>query len=106
MSPRSLIQYVLLSGLILSVLILLIGMAMKLLSQDLSAPAVGLYDLARADIGFTDRLMAFGVLVLAFTPVTRVLLLVILWGIQRDWIFMGVALFVLATLASSIFFSF
>ena len=46
--------------------------------------------------------MALGVLVLAATPLFRVLALVVLWTRERDWRFVVVALLVVATLSMAI----
>jgi len=89
-------------GLIGGLAFLLAGLIIELVSGSLRAPAVRLFDVGRSDLRLDDRLMAIGVLALALTPVLRVTSLIVLWALERDWRFVGVAVVVLLTLAASL----
>ena len=69
------------------------------IGRENDAPAARLWHL---DGGLGPALTTLGVMVLAFTPALRVLALVVVWWHERDWRFVGVALFVVATLAVGI----
>jgi uncharacterized membrane protein len=90
------VGWVLRGGLLISVLLLAGGMALRLASGESDAPPVRLWDLQAGDFGLT--LTTLGILVLALTPGLRVLALVVLWWRQKDFRFVAVALAVAATL--------
>jgi uncharacterized membrane protein len=96
------VQRVLQSGLALAVALLLLGLGLKLAAGDHRAPAVQLLEIFDAHLPLGDRVMALGALVLAATPVVRVLLLILLWVRERDWRFVAVAVAVLATLGLAV----
>ncbi len=96
------VQRLLLAGLIAAFAFLLAGMIIDLVRGSSAAPAVRLFDLARAGVHLGDRVMAIGVLLLALTPAVRVLSLVVLWAVERDWRFVTVAVVVAVTLAISL----
>jgi uncharacterized membrane protein len=93
------VGWVLRIGLTLAVLLLASGLLVLLATGADDAPAARLWHL---DGGLGPALTTLGVMVLAFTPALRVLALVVVWWHERDWRFVGVALFVVATLAVGI----
>jgi uncharacterized membrane protein len=104
-APKSegvLIQWLLRTGLGISVALMAAGLAVQLGSGARHSNAVRMFELARAPASLGERVMALGILVLAFTPVLRVVALVLLWVKERDWRFVAVALTVAATLALAI----
>lgn len=97
-----LVQLLLQSGLAISALLMLAGLVVQLASGAHGAVSVKMFEIATAKVGTGTRLMALGILVLAFTPVFRVLMLVGLWTRERDWRFVGVAMTVVVVLAIAI----
>jgi uncharacterized membrane protein len=55
-----------------------------------------------AVIGKPYAIICLGMLLLALTPVVRVALSVIFFLVQRDWLYVGITLFVLAVLTLSL----
>lgn len=96
------VQRLLQSGLALSALLMAAGLLLQLASGVRGAESVKMFEVASAPVSLGQRLMALGILVLAFTPVFRVLMLVALWIRERDWRFVGVALAVVVVLAAAI----
>ena len=96
------VQRLLRGGLALSVVLMAVGLAVQLASGSRYAAPVRMFDVADANVTTGARLMALGILVLAFTPVLRVLALVLLWAKERDWRFVGVAVVVAVTLGLAI----
>jgi uncharacterized membrane protein len=95
------VQLLLRVGLALSTALMTAGMLVRLARGDHSSVPVRLFELGAApDLGLL--LIALGILALAMTPALRVLSLVLIWGRERDWRFVGVALAVAVTLALSI----
>jgi uncharacterized membrane protein len=91
------VQAILRGGLAISVALMAVGVGLRLAEGRHDAPAVALFALSHPDDpGLT--LIAFGILALALTPALRVFALVYLWARERDVRFVGVALFVIATL--------
>ena len=92
------IQWVLRAGLGLGVTAMAIGLVIDLAEGDLAAVAVPLWSLfGVGSVG--DRAMALGILVLALTPVVRVVALVIVWWREHDRRFAAVGAAVLVVLA-------
>jgi uncharacterized membrane protein len=96
------VQWVLRVGLFGSVVAMTIGLSIHLASGAEDAPAVRLWALFQHTSDAGLALTAIGILMLALTPVFRVLVLVPLWWRERDYRFVAVALAVLATLALSV----
>jgi uncharacterized membrane protein len=94
------VQTILRGGLGLSVLLMATGIVVRLAGGRHDAPAVKLFAIGGGDVGLT--LIAVGILVLALTPLMRVLALLTLWARERDARFVAVALFVIATLTVSV----
>ena len=89
-------------GLALSMALMLLGLALKLMSGDHSVPAAVMGDLFKSGIPPGDRVMGFGIIVFAFTPAFRVLTLLILWFRERDWRFVVISAVVLILLGIAI----
>ncbi len=95
------VEWLLRGGLIVAVVLMAIGLALKVASGSDRSPAVKLFELSAAE-SEGDRLMAIGVLVLAVTPALRVLALVWMWTRERDWRFVAVSCAVVVTLVVSV----
>ena len=95
----------LLAGLTLSGVLLSVGLAVALTwaQPRPEGPPHPLAAVARgAAAGNGADLMALGLLALMATPVVRVVVLGIGWGLEREWWFLGVASTVLGLLALSL----
>lgn len=98
---QRIVQTLLRAGLVVAVVLMAVGLAMKIVSG--SRHSVGVKLFALGDAGSSaDLIMALGVLALALTPAFRVLALVVLWSRERDWHFVGVALAVIVTLSVAV----
>jgi uncharacterized membrane protein len=97
---RRFIQLVLRGGLALSFVLMVVGLVLKAVGGDGSAPATPLFSLG-AEGAVGDTVMAVGILVLAATPAIRVLSLIVLWAREKDWHYTGVAVVVLVVLAAA-----
>jgi uncharacterized membrane protein len=95
------VQWVLRGGLAVACAALVIGLVLALATGDHLAHAVRLHDVLRAE-PLSDRLLACGLVVLAFTPVVRVAALVVIWALERDRRFVLVGLAVVIVLAAAI----
>ena len=99
-SEHAFIQWVLRLGLGASSLLMLAGLILRATDHETGTPPAPLFHLMRADdVGSST--MAIGVLILALTPIARVVALALIWMRERDWRFVGVATFVLAMLGIS-----
>lgn len=94
------VQVLLRVGLGLAVVLMAVGLVMKVASGSVRSTGIELFALTAGSTA--DLVMALGVLVLAATPVFRVLALVALWTRERDWRFVAVALLVIITLSLGI----
>lgn len=105
-ADRRWVQGLLRGGLGLAVLLMLMGIGMHLcqiLNQTpMTAVRIQLSDLTDSSVQIADRLLGWGIFVLAVTPAVRVVMLMLLWAKERDWKYAGVSLFVLMTLALSV----
>lgn len=88
-------------GLGVSVTLMLAGLAFAIVSGEHDPVPVRLSGLA-TDGSVPDRLMAGGVLVLALTPVVRVVSLIVIWAKERDVRFVAVGVTVVAVLVTSL----
>ena len=95
------VQWVLRGGLAIACVMLLIGMAIALAAGEHAAGAVRLHEVL-SDGTVADRVIACGLLLLALTPVVRVLSLVAIWTLERDRKFALVALIVVVVLGAAI----
>ncbi|HEY1553464.1 MAG TPA: DUF1634 domain-containing protein [Kofleriaceae bacterium] len=95
------VQWVLRGGLAIAVVLMLAGLAIALVTGQRMAGAVSFADLL-AGHSLPDQLIALGLLVLAATPLARVIALVIIWTVQRDRTFALLGLVVVAILAAAI----
>lgn len=100
---RIMVRILLQSGLWLSISLMLFGILLNISQGHSEVKLLGLKDLFSPTESLANRLLIWGVFVLALTPVFRVGALVLLWIKEKDWRFVAVALFVLATLSISIF---
>ncbi len=94
-------QWVLRGGLALSCVLLAVGLAMALATGEHAAGVVRLHEVLSQ--GTTaDRVIACGLLLLAMTPVVRVLSLVVIWILEGDKKYALVALVVVVVLGIAI----
>lgn len=98
MSTSRSIQWILRAGLLLALGLMVTGAVIKFASGDMAVHPVGLLEWRHSALPWGERLMTLGILVLALTPVFRVLALIGLWAEEKDWRFVGVACAVLVTL--------
>ena len=94
-------QWVLRAGLAISCVLLAVGLVMALVSGEHAAAAIKLHSALSAGT-VPDRVIALGLVLLAMTPVVRVLSLVVIWMLERDRKFAMVALVVVVVLAAAI----
>ncbi len=84
---------------------MLAGAILDLSSHHLLVTSVrfdDLFGMGARPLTLGDKLMGWGILILAATPAFRVIALFILWMRERDWKFVIVAAVVMITLALSI----
>lgn len=98
---QRIIQWLLRGGLIIAVVLMATGLAMKIAAGARHAPGVKMFSIGSTG-STADTLMALGVLVLALTPAFRVVALVVLWARERDWRFVAVACLVVVTLSIAV----
>ena len=96
------VQQLLRGGLGAAAALMALGLAVQLASGVRGSVSVEMFGVGAAGIPLGERLMALGILVLAFTPVLRVVVLIALWTKERDWRFVAVAVAVLLTLSAAI----
>lgn len=97
-----LVQRLLQAGLICAVLLMATGLVLELASGARASMPAEIFDLGEPGIPLGQRLMALGIVVLAFTPFFRVVILAGLWLKERDWRFFAVAMAVMLTLGLAI----
>jgi uncharacterized membrane protein len=101
------VHWSLLLGVVLSGVLLGTGLAVALIRDDprpeLKKPLPVEVLLRDGRDGNGVALIYLGLLALMVTPVLRVVVLVIGWGVEGDWRFAGVALAVLGLLGVSVF---
>lgn len=95
------VQLLLRVGLAASVMMMLTGLVMKVVSGSRHSDGIRLFSMADA-ASVADATMAIGVLVLAVTPVFRVVALIVLWTRERDWRFVAVAVTVVVVLGLAV----
>jgi uncharacterized membrane protein len=95
------VQWVLRLGLALSCVLLAAGLAIALATGQHVAAPLRLHHIL-SDGTVADRVIALGLLLLAMTPVVRVLSLVVIYALERDRKFVIVALAVVAVLTAAI----
>jgi len=95
------VQWVLRGGLAISCALLVVGVAIALATGEYVAVPVRLHHLM-SEGTVADRVIGLGLLLLAMTPVVRVLSLVVIYAVERDRKFTVVALVVVAVLAAAI----
>lgn len=96
-SARRIVHGILRGGLMVSIGLMALGLALKLGSGDHHERSVELMHLGRSGSA-GDTVMGLGVLVLGLTPALRVVVLAGVWVHQRDWRFVWVATVVVTTL--------
>ena len=75
------------------------------MAGDIRATGISVWSLFDGSLSSGDFFLTLGVLVLAMTPALRILLLMAWWAREKDWLFVGVAMMVTATLAFSVWIS-
>jgi uncharacterized membrane protein len=101
-TDRKVVQFLLRSGLGLSVILMFVGLVISLSSGETTPTPVEMKNIFAPGISLGNHLMGAGVLLLGLTPVLRVLMLVYLWYREKDWKFAIIALIVFVTLMVSI----
>ncbi len=101
MLAQQIVQWLLRGGLAVSVVLMAVGLVMNLAAGTDRSDGVEMFALGAATTA-GDTVMAVGVLVLAATPALRVFALVVLWALERDWRFVGVAVSVVAALCVAV----
>lgn len=98
------VHWTLLSGLFVSAVLLVAGMALMLFKGESSSPPhQSLGELLSESLRFRGpALTVLGLLVLMVTPILRVIVLSIGWALEHQWRFTAVALAVLALLIISL----
>lgn len=99
------VHSLLLWGLIISCAFLLIGLLLVFWRHEprpVGFPEAGYALLRHAMQGNGVAILNLGLLILILTPSFRVLVLVIGWSLDRDWLFAAIALCVLILLAMSL----
>jgi uncharacterized membrane protein len=103
-SERVVVERLLRAGMALSTLLFLAGILVAFSEGGMTPRGLPLFAIAAAaregEVG--EAVAAVGVLVLAATPVVRVLALACLWAREKDFRFMWISLVVAAVLAFSI----
>ena len=94
-------QWILRGGLAIACALLAVGLAIAIATGERVAVAVRLHHLF-AEGTVADRVIALGLLLLAMTPVVRVLSLVGIYAIERDRKFATVAFVVVVVLGAAI----
>ena len=94
-------QWVLRGGLAIACVLIAVGFALALATGERAAAHIRLHEVL-SEGTTADRVMACGLLLLAMTPVVRVLSLVAIWTLERDRRFAAVALVVVVVLALAI----
>lgn len=98
------VHYSLLSGLVVSGLLLGLGLVLVFvehLPRPIQVPQAGFELLRHAMHGEGIAILNLGLLILILTPGLRVAVLVVRWSLDGDWRFAAVALFVLVLLCFS-----
>ena len=95
------VQWVLRGGLAIACVLIGIGLAIALATGEHAAAPVRLHEVL-SEGTTADRVIACGLLLLAMTPVVRVLSLVAIWMLERDKKFAVVALVVVLVLGVAI----
>ncbi len=100
-TTRTIVHHLLRTGLVVSIVLMIVGLVVKLASGDHDAGVVLLLDLHHAP-SLGDALMGAGIAALGATPALRVLVLAGVWTHERDWRFVAVAVAVVATLTAAV----
>jgi uncharacterized membrane protein len=95
------VQWVLRGGLILACVLVAVGVGLAFATGEHAAAAIRLQDVVSSGT-VADRIIALGLLLLALTPVVRVISLVVIYALERDRKFATVALIVVTVLAAAI----
>jgi len=101
-SDRKRVQFLLQSGLFISMLLMVIGLSINIFAGHIEAVSIPMFELMSESLSLGNRFLGFGVLVLALTPAFRVVTLTVLWAQEKDWKFVGISLLVLLALIISV----
>lgn len=101
--PRTntIVKTVLRVGLVSALGFLLVGLVLQLASGHDGAVQVRMFDLL-APRSTGEKVMAIGVLVLALTPASGVLSVLLSWVRERDRVYVGVGITVVAVLVAAV----
>lgn len=98
---RRIVPVILRGGLVLAAGLMAAGFVAALVGGTHQAPAIRVGDLF-GNLSLSNRLIGFGVVVLAATPAARVLALLVLWAREGDRRFMVVAFVVVVVLTAGV----
>jgi uncharacterized membrane protein len=101
-SDRKLVQFFLRSGLVISMILMMMGLVVNMSTGYNEAVPVAMFELFDESLMLGDRLLGFGVLILSLTPAIRVITLTILWTREKDWKFVGISIVVITALIISV----
>lgn len=87
----------------MSVALMVVGLSAQFWIGSAALVSVSIADLFSGKMPWPQMLVVSGILVLALTPVFRVIMLIFLWGREKDWKFVAVSCVVLITLTLSFF---
>lgn len=97
------VQQILRGGIATSVVLMSAGVVAHLITDPgAEARAVQFTQLVNPATSVPDLLLGWGILVLALTPVVRVVSLILLWARMKDWVYFGVSLTVLFVLGFAV----
>lgn len=99
---RKLVQFLLRVGLVLSMILMVTGLFVNVASGHVQSVVVPMFDLLKESLSVGDRLLGMGVLILALTPLIRVITLTLLWMKEKDWKFVGISILVIIALMISV----
>lgn len=101
-SERRNVQLLLRLGLTVAAAAMATGLVAALVSGPLASPPLLVTALWHRDLALSVRLCGFGVLILAATPIARVLALIVLWIREHDWRYAAIAVTVAAILTVAV----
>lgn len=101
--PRTntLVKWVLRIGLLVALVLLVVGFVVQLAGRHHEAFGVRMFDLLSPH-STGERIMALGILALTLTPACGVVTVVLSWVRERDMLYVGVGLTVVAVLTAAV----
>lgn len=94
---QMIVKWLLAGGLGSSVVLMVIGLIFN--GMDDQFEVFRMTDFWNPLVSWPQKMMGWGILILAMTPILRVMLLMLLWARRKDWTYFSVSVVVLVTLA-------